>query len=116
MFSDGARSWVLATPSMFYVALFLPFAFLMGLMYYKSSHPTNLYLLGGFTLCEAYTVGVICAMYYEAGAGMIILQALILTAAVFVSLSTCAPQRFSCPGSELTNNTAHFQVRDVLTT
>jgi FtsH-binding integral membrane protein len=88
MFSEGARSWVLATPSMFYVAMFMPFAFLFGLHCYRNSHPTNLYLLGGFTLCEAYTVGVICAMYYEAGAGMIVLQALILTAAVFVSLST----------------------------
>jgi len=88
MFSEGARSFVLSTPSMFYVAMFLPFLFLFGLWSYKSSHPTNLYLLGGFTLCEAYTVGVICAMYYEAGAGMVILQALILTAAVFVSLST----------------------------
>ena len=45
------------------------------------------YLLSAFTLCETYTIGVICAMYYENGNGMIVLQALMLTAAVFISLT-----------------------------
>ena len=29
---------------------------------YKDKHPLNMYLLGGFTVCETYTVGVICAV------------------------------------------------------
>ena len=48
------------------------------------------YLLGAFTVCESYTIAVVCAMYYENGAGMIVLQALILTAAVFISLTVYA--------------------------
>jgi len=44
-------------------------------------------LLSAFTLCETYTVGVICAIYQEQGYGIVVLQALILTAAVFSSLT-----------------------------
>ena len=39
-------------------------------------------------MCEAYTVGVICAMYSEMGLGIVVLQAVLLTAAVFVALTT----------------------------
>merc|ERR1719230_2211028 len=46
-----------------------------------------MYILGGFTLCEAYTVGVICALYQANGMGMIVLQALMLTASIFISLT-----------------------------
>lgn len=87
MLHTGARQFVLQTPSMFYVAMFCPIALIFALMCYKDQHPTNMYLLSAFTLCETYTIGVICAMYYENGAGMIVLQALILTAAVFISLT-----------------------------
>lgn len=87
MLHDGARNFVLSTPSMFYAAMFLPIGFIFALMCYKDQHPTNMYLLSAFTLCETYTVGVICAMYYASGAGMIVLQALMLTAAVFISLT-----------------------------
>ena len=45
-------------------------------------------LLGGFTLCMSYTVGVVCAVYQASGQGIIVLQALLLTAAVFLSLTT----------------------------
>jgi len=87
MLHDSTRKFVLHTPSMFYAAMFLPLAFICALMAFKDKHPTNLYLLGGFTLCEGYTVGVICAMYYANGMGMIVLQALMLTAAIFLSLT-----------------------------
>jgi len=87
MLHSGARQFVLTTPSMFYMAMFAPMALIFALMCYKDQHPTNMYLLSAFTLCETYTVGVICAMYYENGAGMIVLQALMLTAAVFISLT-----------------------------
>jgi len=88
MFHTGVQQWVMTNPSMLYTALFLPFGFIMALHCYKNSHPTNVWLLAGFTLCESYTVGFVCALYYQTGAGLIVLQALVLTAAVFVSLST----------------------------
>jgi len=87
MLHDGTREYVLHTPSMFYAAMFLPLGFIMALYCYKNKHPHNMYILGGFTLCEAYTVGVICAMYQANGMGLIVLQALMLTAAIFISLS-----------------------------
>ena len=69
-------------------ASFLPFGFLLALFCYKDKHPANMFLLGGFTMSMSYTVGVVCASYYAAGYGMIVLQALILTASVFISLTT----------------------------
>ncbi|KAL3930476.1 MAG: hypothetical protein SGPRY_001520 [Prymnesium sp.] len=88
MLHPGVRSFVIQTPALFYLALFLPFAFLIALYCYKDRHPHNMIILGGFTLCEAYTIGVICATYQANGLGMIVLQALMLTAAIFVSLTT----------------------------
>lgn len=51
------------------------------------THLTRRFLLGGFTLGMSYSVGVICAMYYASGLGAVVLQALVLTFAVFLSLS-----------------------------
>lgn len=88
MFHEGARTFVLNTQAMFLAALFAPIVLLLALGCYRSSHPTNLILLSAFTLCEAYTVGVVCAVYYASGLGLVVLQALLLTAAVFLSLTT----------------------------
>ncbi|KAL3926952.1 MAG: hypothetical protein SGPRY_003055 [Prymnesium sp.] len=96
MLHHDVRNFVTHTPSLLYTALFLPIAFIIALHCYKDKHPHNMYILGGFTICEAYTVGVICAMYQESGMGMIVLQAcfspasrtaLMLTAAIFISLT-----------------------------
>ena len=88
MFHEPTRALVLHSPGMMMTASFAPFGFLLGLFCYKDRHPLNMVLLGGFTLCLSYTVGVVCATYYENHLGHIVLQALILTAAVFVSLSS----------------------------
>ena len=72
----------------YFIRAFLPFGFLLGLFCYKDRHPINMLLLGGFTMCMTYTVGVVCAAYYENHMGLIVLQALVLTAAVFISLTT----------------------------
>jgi len=88
MFVESARTFALSSPGVMYTALFLPFIVLFALFCYKNKHPVNMYLLTIFTVCEAYTVGVVCAVYYEQGYGMIVLQALLLTAAVFISLTS----------------------------
>merc|ERR1712166_638525 len=88
MFVESARSFALSSTGVFYTALFLSFPVLFGLFCYKNKHPVNMYLLTLFTVCEAHTVGVICAVYYEQGYGEIVLQALLLTAAVFISLTS----------------------------
>ena len=88
MFHEPTRHWVLSSPNMMMTAAFLPFGFLLGLFCYKDKHPLNMALLAGFTAAMTYTVGVVCASYYEVGYGMIVLQALMLTGAVFASLTS----------------------------
>lgn len=83
----SVSAYVTTNVGLFYVGVFMPIPFIFALHCYKDKHPTNMLLLGGFTLCETYTVGVICAMYTHQGYGMIVLQALILTAAIFGSLT-----------------------------
>ena len=68
-------------------ASIMPFPFLLGLFCYKDRHPLNLGLLAGFTVAMGYTVGVICAAYYQSGYGNVVLEALALTGSVFVGLS-----------------------------
>jgi FtsH-binding integral membrane protein len=88
MFHEPTRMHVLTSPNMMMTATLLPFGFLLALFCYKDKHPVNMALLGGFTLCMSYSVGVVCAVYYQTGYGIVVFQALILTSAVFVALTT----------------------------
>mmetsp|Transcript_12078 Transcript_12078/g.28006 ORF Transcript_12078/g.28006 Transcript_12078/m.28006 type:complete len:245 (-) Transcript_12078:324-1058(-) len=88
MFHEPTRHFVLTNGVMFYAAIFAPFVFLLALSSFRNSHPTNIVLLGAFTFSQTYTVGVVCALYYQSGLGLIVLQALLLTAAVFASLTS----------------------------
>lgn len=61
----------------------------MGLTYWKrKSYPTNLLFLSLFTLAEAYTISVIVSFYDTA----IVLNAVVLTGAIFVFLTLFACQ------------------------
>lgn len=61
----------------------------LGLTYWKrKSYPTNLLFLSLFTLTEAYTISVIVSFYKTS----IVLNAVILTAAIFVFLTAFACQ------------------------
>jgi len=86
-FSRGISDFVLATPQLFILALVLSFACLIGLFCFKQKHPYNMVLLGVFTLCESFLVGLICAMYYRQGSGELVLQAFGITLAIFVGLT-----------------------------
>jgi hypothetical protein len=88
MLTPNVRETVLSTRWAFYVAIFAPIGFLLALGCYQQSHPTNMFLLSGFTLAESYTVGFVCAATYASGNSAIIWQALLITAAVFISLVT----------------------------
>lgn len=62
---------------------------MMLLTYWKRhSYPTNLLFLSGFTLLEAYTISVIVSFYKTS----IVLNAVILTAGIFVFLTAFACQ------------------------
>jgi len=87
MFNASAQSFVLHSPSMLMLTFIASFAFLFACHCYKDNHPTNLYLLGGFTVSMAWSVGVVCAQYQAHGYGMIVLQAVFLTASVTAALT-----------------------------
>jgi FtsH-binding integral membrane protein len=88
----ATRAFVLATPALSFTAMGLSFVVLVSLFCFKDRHPLNVFLLAAFTLCESYVLGVVCAQYVQAGHARIILQALALTAAVFVALTVFAFQ------------------------
>lgn len=69
--------------ALFLFFVFMPFVLLWPLYHYQQKHPQNLIFLGLFTVCLSLTVGVACANTD----GRIVLQALVLTAAVVCSLT-----------------------------
>ncbi|KAL1894873.1 hypothetical protein Sste5346_005560 [Sporothrix stenoceras] len=86
--SEGYRNWIQTHPALVFVSLFGAMGFL-GLTYWKrKSYPANLLFLGGFTLLEAYSISVIVS-FYEVG---IVLNAVVLTAGIFVFLTLFACQ------------------------
>lgn len=67
-----------------YILLIItPFLVLCPLYYYHQSHPVNYLLLGIFTISLAFAVGLTCAFT----SGKVILESVILTTAVVVSLT-----------------------------
>lgn len=67
-----------------YIVLFItPFILMCPLYYYQQRHPLNLLLLGLFTISLAFMVGLSCAF----ANGKVVLEAVILTAVVVVSLT-----------------------------
>ena len=85
--NGACRRFVMTTPSLMYIGMFGSFGVLFALMAFKNQHPLNAQLLFVWTLMEAYTVGVVCASYTAAGQGRIVVEALVLTAAIFASLT-----------------------------
>ena len=63
------------------------FGVLFPLHIYKRKYPINFVLLSLFTLSMASMVGMITTMYAEAGAGDLVLEAVAITASVFVILT-----------------------------
>jgi FtsH-binding integral membrane protein len=74
------------------------------LQVYAHSHPTNLYLLSGFTIAMAWGVATTCGAYAAAGYSMAVLEALVLTATATVGLTVYtlrSKQDFSYLGAGL---------------
>mmetsp|Transcript_23016 Transcript_23016/g.39551 ORF Transcript_23016/g.39551 Transcript_23016/m.39551 type:complete len:266 (-) Transcript_23016:766-1563(-) len=79
----GIRSFVRTAVAIQIIAaisslILIPFIFM-----YKDKHPTNLVLLGGFTVLESYGVGVMCTFFDP----FVVLQALVCTGAVTFGLT-----------------------------
>ena len=87
------RNWILANSATAYYGSVLPaFLCLLVLMRCKDTYPTNVQCLTFFTAAQAFSIGVVCALYYAAGYGAVILEAAALTTVVFGALSLFACQ------------------------
>ncbi|KAK7040104.1 hypothetical protein VNI00_009909 [Paramarasmius palmivorus] len=81
--SPDTLSWVQTHTWSFYVPLFGTLINLFLLYWQRHNHPWNLFLLSTFTALEAFTLGVVVSFYDN----LIVLQALIITTAVFLGLT-----------------------------
>lgn len=79
----GLREWALGHVWLTFALLFVAFGFLIATHIKARSYPANVILLGCFTLCEAYAVGVVCAVVELD----VVVRALALTLLVFVGLT-----------------------------
>jgi len=83
---ESVRAFVRANTSLLIVTVVFSFVFLILLICVPSlrrTAPINLILLGGFTLCEGYLLGVISAMYTTSS----VIQALIIVTFITVGLT-----------------------------
>ncbi|PBP16882.1 transmembrane BAX inhibitor motif-containing protein [Diplocarpon rosae] len=87
-FSHTYRSWIQSNQWMMWVSLFGAIGFMLLTFWKRKSYPTNLLFLSGFTAFEAYSVSVIVSFYQS----RIVLQAVLLTAGIFVALTIFACQ------------------------
>lgn len=87
-FSTGYKNWIQSNPWMLWVSLFGAIGFMLLTFWKRKSYPTNLLFLGAFTALEAYSISVIVSFYDT----KIVLEALILTAGIFVALTLFACQ------------------------
>jgi protein lifeguard len=69
------------------LSILATFGTLFGLMACKDSFPLNMHLLAAFTVAESVMVGTLCAQYAAAGLGYLVLEALVITLAIFSGLT-----------------------------
>lgn len=83
MYTESIRSVVQSRPELLMVAFVLSFGLMIGLMFKRKEHPTNMYLLLAFTLSEAYTVGTLVTFFDQ----VLVLEAFVLTMATTLALT-----------------------------
>lgn len=66
------------------------FATICALMMKKNEYPANYQVMFAFVTVMGVNIGVVCAIFYAAGKGMAIMQAVFVTAAIFLSLTAYA--------------------------
>jgi len=86
--SSGFKSWIQSNPWMMWLSLFGAIGFMLLTYWKRKSYPMNLFFLAGFTGLEAYSVAVIVSFFDT----KIVLQAVLLTAGIFVGLTLFACQ------------------------
>ena len=87
MFVEPIRTFVAGHQWLVWIALGITLGFLIPLICLKRKHPLNLVLLFGFTAGVSLLIGTVVAAYKEAGAGIVVLEAFVLTGTVFLLLT-----------------------------
>lgn len=83
-----ASAWVLNHQWAWWVAMLAGMGMLIGALVCNRSYPWNVMFLAGFTVCEAFMVGIITAMLDS----KIVVEAVMITIVVFVGLSAFSLQ------------------------
>ncbi|XP_012576117.1 PREDICTED: protein lifeguard 4 isoform X2 [Condylura cristata] len=83
LYFESTRTFVHGSPALLLVFAFGSLGLIFALILNRHKHPLNLYLLFGFTLSEALCVAFVVTFYDV----YIVLQAFILTTAVFLGLT-----------------------------
>ncbi|KAE9365375.1 UPF0005-domain-containing protein [Stipitochalara longipes BDJ] len=86
--SSGFKVWIQSNAWMMWLSLFGAIGFMLLTYWKRKSYPMNLFFLAGFTGLEAYSVAVIVSFFDT----KIVLQAVLLTAGIFVGLTLFACQ------------------------
>lgn len=81
--SPSIQGWCLNNLWAFYVSIFGSIGFLIACYFKARSYPINLFLLGGFTLFEAYGIGLSTSLVESD----VVINALLLTFVIFVGLT-----------------------------
>lgn len=87
-FSQTYKSWIQSNSWMMWTSLIGAIVFLLLTFWKRKSYPTNMVFLTCFTALEAYSISVITSFYES----RIVLQALVITLAVFAFLTLFACQ------------------------
>jgi len=87
-FSNSYKHWIQSNQWMMWTSLFGAIGFMLLTFWKRKSYPTNLFFLAGFTGLEAYSISVIVSFYQS----RIVLQAVLLTAGLFIGLTLFACQ------------------------
>ncbi|KAK3518046.1 hypothetical protein QTP70_033205 [Hemibagrus guttatus] len=83
MFCEPIKNFVHSSPSLVLLSAIGSLFLIIALAVYRHQHPINLYLLLAFTVLEAISVGTTVTFYEYS----VVLQAFVLTSAVFVGLT-----------------------------
>jgi FtsH-binding integral membrane protein len=87
-FNASYKQWIQTNQWMMFGSLFGAIGFLLLTYWKRKSYPTNLLFLSAFTVAEAYSISVIVSFYQS----RIVLQAVVLTAGLFIGLTLFACQ------------------------
>jgi len=87
-FSQPFKNWLQSNQWMMWVSLIGAIGFMLLTYWKRKSYPMNLVFLAGFTGFEAYSIAVVTSFFDS----RIVLQAVILTAGIFIALTLFACQ------------------------